>query len=397
MNKQLNILKGALLVSGTTIGGGMLAAPVFMSLGGFIPSLFIYFICWLFMACTGLLILEVGLKMPEDANLVSMADYTLGPWGKFLAWILYIFLFSCLTLAYVLGCGQLVVDVFQGKLSDAFGVILFLLIFSPFVYLGAKVIGRLNVYLMAGLFLCFIGFVILGFRYINPELLKRRDWFLSLKAIPVAFTAFGFQGLVPTLIRYMERDLRNTRLAILLGSFLPLIIYGIWQWLILGIIPVEGPGGLKEALQNGYTAVQPLSDHIQNTSVVLLSRFFAFFALVTSFLGVSLGLRDFLADGLGIKKTPSGKLILCSLIFIPVLIIALSSPGIFLEALDFAGGYGCALLLGFLPILMVWSLRYRMKEETLPCLPGGRVVLTLLLIFVVFEIIFETLHRFHFI
>jgi tyrosine-specific transport protein len=35
------ILKGALLVAGTCMGGGMLALPVQMSQGGFIPSLFI--------------------------------------------------------------------------------------------------------------------------------------------------------------------------------------------------------------------------------------------------------------------------------------------------------------------------------------------------------------------
>ena len=78
MNKSGSVFGGALLVAGTSIGGGMLALPVLTSLGGFIPSLFIYLCCWLFMTCTGLLFLEVSLWMHAEANIVSMADRTLG-------------------------------------------------------------------------------------------------------------------------------------------------------------------------------------------------------------------------------------------------------------------------------------------------------------------------------
>jgi len=40
---------------------------------------------------------------------------------------------------------------------------------------------------------------------------------------------------------------------------------------------------------------------------------------------------------------------------LPPLIINLTYPGLFLKALDVAGGIGCALLLGLLPILMAWT------------------------------------------
>jgi tyrosine-specific transport protein len=93
MKKNESILSGTLLVAGTSIGGGMLALPVLTSLGGFAPSLVIYFFCWLFMASTGLLFLEISLWMPEEANIVSMAERTLGKVGKFFSWGLYLFLF----------------------------------------------------------------------------------------------------------------------------------------------------------------------------------------------------------------------------------------------------------------------------------------------------------------
>ena len=75
------ILSGSLLVTGTAIGAGMLALPVATCLGGFVPAIFIYLACWLFMAATGLLFLEICLWMPEDANIVSMSTHLLGPAG----------------------------------------------------------------------------------------------------------------------------------------------------------------------------------------------------------------------------------------------------------------------------------------------------------------------------
>src|SRR6202034_2531754 len=106
MKTHGGLLGGSLLVAGTSIGGGMLALPVLTSVGGFVPSLVIYFSCWLFMACTGLLFLEVSLWLHAEANIVSMADRTLGKIGKYAAWGLYLFLFYCLTLAYIVGCGN---------------------------------------------------------------------------------------------------------------------------------------------------------------------------------------------------------------------------------------------------------------------------------------------------
>ncbi len=392
MERNGTVFKGSLLIAGTTIGGGMLAMPVLTSLGGFIPSMMVFFVTWLFMSATGLLLLEVCLWMEGDTNFISMTHKTLGKWGEIFAWVFYIFFFSCLTLAYVVGCGKLVGSLFSGMLPEWTGPIIFLAIFGPVVYVGARLIGRINIFLMAGLIVTFLVFVAMGFTYIKKGNLEQQNWLLSLKTLPIAFAAFGFQGTVPSLTRYLDYDKEKSRKAILIGSFLAFITYVIWHWLILGIVPTEGPGGLAETLARGGTAVQPLKKVLNNPVIFVISEFFAFFALVTSFLGVTLGLRDFLADGLKIEKTPRGRIFICSLIFVPVLIGALIYPGIFIEALGVAGGYGGALLLGLLPILMVWSGRHRMKLPDKQVIPLGKGVLSVMIAFVIFELILETLH-----
>lgn len=387
MSNSTSLAKGTLLVAGTSIGGGMLALPILTGQAGFFPSLGIYLICWLFMATTGLLFLEISLWMGKDANIISMAERTLGLWGKVAAWILYLFLFYCLTLAYIVGAGDLIVELFKGSLSGWQGQLVFLILFGPFVYLGTRVVGKFNVFLMAGLGLSYIAFVLLGFPHINFELLLNRNWHYVSFALPITFTAFAYQGIIPTLVNYMHHDTRKIRWAILIGSFLPFIAYAIWQGLILGIVPLEGNGGLLEALDKGQNAVQPLKNFISNPLVYSIGQSFAFFALITSFFGVTLGLLDFLFDGLNIKKTDQNKFWLCLLIFIPPWIFALTHPHIFLMALDYAGGFGCALLLGLMPILMVWAGRYRLGLVSQFKVWGGRPLLVIMIIFVIIELI----------
>lgn len=383
-----SVLAGALLVAGTTIGGGMLALPVLTSPGGFIPSIAIYICCWIFMSATGLLFLEVALQMEDNANIITMATRSLGLFGKLFSWVLYLFLFYCLTVAYIVGCGDLFVEAAPDLIPRALGPLLSILLFGPFVYAGAKIVGKLNYFLMAGLGISFVAFLLIGGEEVKAAHLFERDWGLSLLALPIAFTAFAYQGIVPTLVHYMGREAGKVRRCIWIGTTLALITYIIWQWLILGILPYEGKGGLKEALELGQNAVYPLKHHLDTPAVYLIGRFFAFFALITSFFGVTLGLKDFLADGLNIKQTAKGKLLLLLLIFLPPLAIAALYPHLFLQALDYAGGYGVALLLGLLPVLMAWKLR-RTNPAAERQLPGGNIVLLLLFLFVAFEFFIE--------
>lgn len=383
------VFGGALLIAGTTIGGGMLALPVLTSLAGFFPSLVIYFLCWAFMASTGLLFLEVSLWLRNDANIVTMANKTLGFWGKAFALLLYLFLFYCLSLAYVIGCGDLVAQFFKQSIPEWVGSLIFVLMFAPFIYVGAKAVERLNIYLVLMLAIFYFAFVFLGFRYVNHDYLRYTNWSESLRALPIAFTAFAYQGIIPTLVSSMNYEHQKIKKAIVFGSAIPLLTYVIWQWLILGIVPTFGSGGLIEALQNGDNAVYPLKNFIDSSWVYPVGQCFAFFALLTSFLGVTLGLFDFLVDGLQIKRTSRNKLFILALIFIPPLVVAFTHPGLFLQALDYAGGFGCSLLLGFLPIIMVWRGRYHLGFKSEYALPGGKMSLLILLSFVMFELMFE--------
>ena len=392
---KMKTFLGALLIGGTALGAGMLALPIATAGSGIIPSWVVYFLSWAFSVATGLLFVEIGLWLPRKANIVSMAKTLLGDWGKWFAWALYIFLFGTLTVAYVAGGGHLVTISLGQNISPSIGIILFTTVFGLVVHLGTKIAGRVNAILMVGLIISYLGFAIFGVEKINTALLQLWGWKAAIVGLPIIFTSFSFQGTVPTLLEYLERDGKRTRVAIIAGTTIPFVCYIIWDIIIKGVIPIEGPHGLLEARSLGATAVEPLKYMIHNSSIALIGNFFAFFALTTSFIGVTLGLLDFLSDSLNFKKTEINRIWLTFLIYVPPVMIALINPRIFLEALGYAGGFGCAILLGFLPTLMAWIGRYKKKYPlTHELLPGGKPVLALLFAFVAFEVAIQLLQQF---
>jgi tyrosine-specific transport protein len=386
MTTHKHILGGALLVTGTSVGAGMLALPIVTGLSGFIPSIFTYIICYIVMTATGLLYLEVCLNMPKDSNVISLTDTYLGKKYKIFSWIIYLFLFYCLSVAYIAGAGNMIHVFSNNSIPLLASLIGFVLIFGSFIYKGALTVDRMNLFLVAGLFISYIAFVFLGASHINTSFLKDVNLKQTFFALPVILISFGYQGLIPTLTTYLNKDAKSIRKAIILGTTLTLIIYIIWEMLILGIIPMKGVHGLIEANKTGASAIEPLKYHTNIPSIYIIGQFFGFFAITTSFLGVNLGLFDFLSDGLKIPKKGIKKLLLAVITFLPPLLITISYPHIFLKALDFAGGIGGVLLLVLLPTMMVWKERYVKKSKIERQLPFGKTALIAIFIFVVIEL-----------
>ena len=372
-----HVVGGTLLIAATTIGVGMLGLPVATGPGGFVPATFVYILTWFFMLCTGLLLLEVCTWMPAEANLITMTHRLLGPVGKAVCWVVYLFLFLTAMIAHVSAGGSTLVDIlnlsFGLALPQSLGMVVYVLIFSPIVYLGTRSVDRFNLLMMTGVLITYVLFIVLSAGKVDVNLLKFADWSKAWPALPVLFTAFTYQLIIPTLMTYMDRNVKKVRLSIILGSSIPLVVYLIWELLILGIIPVDA---LIQAKARGETAVMPLKELLQNPWVFKIGSWFAFLVLTTSYIALSLAFLDFVADGLKIKKEGIKKVALCLGIFIPPMVVAMLYPDIFIIALEYAGGISCALLFGLLPPVMVWIGRYLKKYEHKNIqLPGGKLVL----------------------
>lgn len=384
MNSRARLLGGTLLVTGTTIGAGMLALPVATGLAGFVPSLILFIVYWLFMTFTAFLMLEVNLWMEDQTNLITMARKTLGKGGALFSWVTYLFLLYTLTTAYIAGSGPILLDFITSltgvTLPTWMGPFPLLLVFGLFVYQGIRSVDLINRLLMAGLVVTFLLMVLFLFPHVQAELLSYSDWSALWIAVPIVSTSFGFHIIIPSLTNYLHRDVRSLRLVILIGSLIPLLVYIVWEWLALGIVPVGGPNGLAAGYQAGSNGAALLSIALGHSQLALIARLFSFFAIITSFLGVAVSLSDFLADGFKIPKTPTGRLLLYALTFLPPLALTLTDPRAFLDALEYAGAFGVVTLLGLLPVLMVWKGRYSQHRASTFQTPGGKIALIIALL-----------------
>ena len=381
MKKYSQLIGGILLVSGTTIGAGMLALPVSTGMAGFYPSLGLLAAYWIFMTFTAFLLLEVNLWMGKDNNLISMAKLTLGKAGQTASWVIYLFLLYSLTTAYIAGGGSIIIDGFADltgkRLPEWTGALPLLGIFGFFVYKGTRSVDYVNRLLMLGLVVAYFFMIVFLTPHVDQTLLNHVDWKYFSMGVSVVATSFGFHIIIPSLVTYLEHDVKKLRKVILIGSLIPFLVYISWEFLALGIIPLSGSNGIEEGYLNGSNGAHLLTAALGHSSIATVTRFFSFFAIVTSFLGVSLSLSHFLADGLSIEKSRMGRLLLYGMTFIPPFVITLIDPRAFLSALEYAGAFGVVALLGLLPALMVWSGRYHrhLSAENAFRVPGGKIAL----------------------
>jgi tyrosine-specific transport protein len=379
--KKGSTLSGIFLITGTSIGAGMLGIPVVTGLAGFAPCMLVTTLCWLYMLATGLLFLEATLWMEDGANVLSMTKKFLGKWGWVLGGASFIFLYYCLLTAYFAAGAPLftsaVENIFGVSMSPTGGAVLFTLTFFFIIFSGVYFTDRMNTVLMIVMITVYILIIALGVEHIDTELLTRKNWAMSFGAVPILFSAYGYHNIIPSISTYLKRNVRALRFSVIVGATIPFVIYSIWQWMLIGTIPQDF---FFQAQEQGLPITEKMGDVMNDVWIVKIAHYFSFFALVTSVLGVSLSMVDFFGDGLKIKKrTGLRRLGLCALVFIPPFIFSCNNPRMFLKALHYAGIYGEAILNGLIPILMVWVGRYVMKKESQVKLPGGRFVLVILL------------------
>ncbi len=373
MNRTLG---ASLLIAGCCIGAGMLGIPVVTAQAGFYPSLLFFVAAWFFMMQAGYLMtrLVLSYKQPE-IHLLSMAETTLGRFGKLISWLLFTFLFYAIMTAYIIA-SSVIISAFTGAGFTPCAIILSILMFLA-IAKGLRLVDSLNRYLlfgMAGFYLLLVAF---GLPSVSLERFERMNFAAAWASLPLLVICFGFHNLIPSLATYLKHDEKAMKRAILTGSLIALGIYLLWEFVILGLIPEQKIGEWAMAEQKGELVTQVLADTSSSKWVVLFSQGFAFLAIATSFLPVAFSFMDFLKDGVKELHANVSSKILALAVLLPPLFLALSDPHLFLEALDFAGGICAVSIFGILPALMA------KKRKVASSLVWGPILIGSCIIFVI--------------
>ena len=376
-----------LLVGGTSIGAGMLALPLTTGAGGFYFSSGLLFLAFAFMLLSLFFLMEATLMSGKvSANLITICRERLGNFGASIAWISFLMLLYSVAAAYLSGGGSLIADVLSAgtghQISPNIGIFIFLIVFGFIVVFETKAVDAINRICMVGLILSFLSLLIFVTPHVSAENYVGGKPKYLWAAIPVVVLSFTSHIIVPSLRNYLEGDVLKLKRALLYGSLIPLLFYLVWEFLIIGMLPLSGKYGL-ESIGGGPHPVAGLTEALNAILgipwIAIIVGFFSFFALITSFFGVALSLYDFLADGFKIKKDIKGRMLLLTLMFVPPLLFSLFFPGGFVLALGYAGVF-VAVLYGLLPAAMVWRGRYIEKKRGPFRVFGGRLTLLLMLI-----------------
>lgn len=371
MNKS-KVLGSTLIIAGTTIGAGMLALPLASAGIGFTTSLIIMIALWALMAYTALLMIEVHQHADQDATLHTLANQFLGIKGKWVASFAMMFLFYALCAAYIAGGGAQFgerIATFSGiEISPTTSTVLFTLLVAAVVTIGTATVDKVN----RVLFSIKIIAMVMVLTFLAPNVTESYllsmpvEQGLVIAAIPVIFTSFGFHGSIPAIVNYLDGHTPSLRKAILIGSAIPLVIYIFWQVVTLGVV------NQSQLLENqGLSSlISTLATTVHRSNLAQTIGIFADLALLTSFLGVSLGLFEFLGDKIN-KSGNGGSRVLVGLVtFLPPMGFALFYPQGFIAALGYAA-IALVVLAIFLPILMVKQARQQASTQSYQVLGGN--------------------------
>lgn len=383
------VIGGILLIVGTSIGAGMLALPISTAAAGMTNSIVFLVLCWLIMSVGALLILEVNLRLPAGSNMVSMAKSTLGLPGQIISWVSYLLLLYALLAGYISGG----TDVFNGLLVAAHIHVptpvislVFTVLFSFIIYGGIRIVDYINRGLMFGKLGIYLILVVIIAPHIDLPKLNGGSLQTITSCIMILITSFSFATIVPSLREYFEDDIPSLRRVIVIGSFIPLLCYIIWNAVIMGVVDRDGTKGLLALMNSNYPTsglTEAISLAVQSKWITGFFSFFTSICMLTAFLGVSLGLFDFLADGLKLKKQGSQGRFTLALTFLPPLVIVLINPAIYLRALNYAGVF-CVILLLLLPALMAWKGRKQALPHDKILVKGGNIGLIIVILISIF-------------
>lgn len=360
MNKTLG---STLLVSGTMIGAGMLAMPLTSAGIGFTFTVCLLIALWLFLTYSALLFVEVYQTAEHDAGIGTLAAQYFGKPGRIVATtVLMVFLYALLS-AYVTGGGGILASTLptmgSPEASGKISIFLFMVFFGAFVVVGTNVTDGINRILFF-LMLAALAFVLM---LMMPEIKMDNlmampiDNALLISAAPIFFTSFGFHGSIPALNNYLRGDVKALRYSIVVGSLITLIGYIIWQLSTHGVL---SQNEFLQILQKDPTLNGLVEATRQITGSEMISgtvKLFSALALITSFLGVALGLLECVDDLL--KRSfniSANRLTLGVLTFLPPLLFAFFYPEGFILALGYAGQM-FAFYAVVLPAALVWKAR----------------------------------------
>jgi tyrosine-specific transport protein len=382
--KKGSVFYATFLVMGTSIGTSFLTIPIMTGISGFFPGILMSFLIWLFTMVNGMLYAEATFGNPNGANFYTISKAFLGQAAAFILSAVFLAsLYAYISASLLSGAAFLTwfsAHFFGFNIPSFAGCTLLAILLGTIIFFGILAASRTNFILLAGFVVAFIVAFYHASEHLEIHRLAQSAWIYIFFAVPMLFSSFGFNAIVPTLCTYLNREKKRVQLSIFFGVTGTLIIYILWQWMMLGTVG-------KSIFWIAFSEERQLTQAfpwVKNFPMLIHAlNFIVVFAATTSIIGITLSLIDFYSDCFSIplaKRIGKKRFFICLLILLPSLLFTLLfKVELILKLIDYVvAPAGSILINGLIPIILVAKARYYLRLPTPKFVPGGGYLLIIM-------------------
>jgi len=267
---------------GMIIGVGIFGIPYSFAQAGILVGFFYLIFLTLVVTTVHLLYGEIILRTGQDCRLVGYGERYLGAKGKTLTTGIVIFQFYGALLAYIIAGGYFLNIIFNRFFggSDFSWSLIFFAFGALAIFFGLKMVSLSEFFMAILLVALAIFFVSRGAPLVNFENFKGFSLMKFFLPYGVIFFSLTGGAAVPELRQILKGQERKIKRVIILGTFIPAVIYLLFALVVVGI---TGEG----TSENAISGLIPYLGQ----NIVIAGAIFGFLAVITSFLMLGLNLR----------------------------------------------------------------------------------------------------------
>lgn len=357
---------------GTIVGAGILGIPYVVAKAGFLVGFILMLVLGVAFIFLNLFAGEVVLRTKEQHQLTGYAEKYLGRNGKRIMTFTMLFaIYGALT-AYLIGEGETLRALFQFG-EPLYYSLLFFILGVFIVWRGMKSTGKAELILISLLFLVVISITLFSYQNLNFNNFTFFDF--SKFFLPYGIILFAMMGspAIPEMQEVLGKDKQLMKKAIIVGTCIPIILYIVFTFLIMGLVGVDQ---FEVLAPNERIATVALSMYA-HPLLGIFANILAILSMFTSFLTLGTALAQVYEYDYAISRSLSMLLTFA----IPVIIVIFNLTT-FIAVLGITGAVAGGLD-GILITLMYWKAKVlgdRMPEYSLSSYKWIGILLIILLV-----------------
>ncbi|MFM5304606.1 aromatic amino acid transporter [Aeromonas caviae] len=391
MTSKPSVTGGACIIASVCVGAGMLGLPSAGAGAWTSWSSLAIILTMIIMTVSGWMLLEAFKPYELTASFNSVTKDLLGHKINVFNNLTVYFVGGILLYAYITSSG-LILSGLLG-INSQLASVLFVLVFSWFVWHSTRAVDRISVVLIVFMVLSFV-FGVSGlaanidatmlFHSLTEEL-EQAPYALAM--LPVALTSFGYHHSVASMRAYYGEE-QKAKQAILGGTLIALALYLLWLLSIFGNLPRSAFGPVIAKGGDVDVLLGALASVIESRQVSNAINLFSMAAILSSFIGVGLGVFDYLADLFKFDNSRQGRAKSWGVTFLPPLVFSLLFPFGFVVAIGYAGA-AATVWACIIPALLAKKSRELAPDEAGFKAPGGQPMVVAVIVFGVLTAIFH--------